>query len=322
MSLKKYLFTTLFISLTVIPLNITINKRIKASISPSSQINENSILSHQSTSKANHSAFSIIALAFGTGLLASFTPCIYPMIPVTIGVLQAQASASLLHNFTVSFTYVLGISTVYSALGYIAATTTVFFGEWLSNPWIIFFLILLFLYLAFSMFGFYEIHIPSFLKNRQQTHASKGSFLYAFLFGLLTGTAASPCLTPALAMLLGFVAKTGNPFLGFATLFSFSLGMGALLILIGTFSTTLMKRIPRAGTWMIDIKKIFGFAMFAVCVYFLQPFFMPNTITILYALVSASAAIHFFISKPKNYFKLTLSGISLLITIYLLYLLF
>ena len=227
----------------------------------------------------------ILLLAFLIGIVTSFTPCIYPMIPITMGILQSQASTSLWRNFLLSTTYVTGIATVYATLGYFAATTTLILGQWLANPIFIGFLVLLFLYLAFSMFGFYEIYMPGFMQQRGTGIKVKGSFFYTFLFGAISGTAASPCLTPALALLLGFVAKRGNPLIGFATLFSFAFGMGLLLIVVGTFSTSLTA-LPRAGAWMDEIKKFFGFLLIGVSVYFVQPFIEPTVATILYALLA------------------------------------
>ena len=103
------------------------------------------------------SSIYLLILAFIIGIFTSFTPCVYPMIPITMGILQSQASSSLYRNFLLSVSYVLGMSTIYAVFGYIAATSTVIFGQWLSNPWIILFVVAFFIYLAFSMFGFYEI---------------------------------------------------------------------------------------------------------------------------------------------------------------------
>ena len=102
----------------------------------------------------------ILLIAFVIGIATSFTPCIYPMIPITIGIMQSQASPSLTRNFLLATSYVTGMATVYAILGYIAATTTLILGQWLANPWIIGLLILLFIYIAFAMFGFYEIYTP------------------------------------------------------------------------------------------------------------------------------------------------------------------
>jgi len=225
----------------------------------------------------------VLLIAFLIGILASFTPCIYPMIPITIGILQSQASKSIGRNFLLSTSYVFGMATVYAVLGYLAATTNFILGQLMVNPIFIGFLVLLFLYLAFSMFGFYEIYMPRFLQKESNMKV-KGSFLYSFLFGAASGSVASPCLTPALAILLSYVAQRGNPIIGFVTLFCFALGMGVLLILVGTFSNTLTN-LPRAGMWMNEIKKLFGFLLLGVCIHFLQPFISTNFINILYSLL-------------------------------------
>ena len=120
--------------------------------------------------KAAHSTQSnliyILFLAFLAGIVTSFTPCIYPMIPITVGILQSQASNSLTHNFFSALSYVFGIALVYAGLGYASATTSLIFGKWLASPFFIFLIILFFLYLAFSMFGFYEIYMPRFLTHQ------------------------------------------------------------------------------------------------------------------------------------------------------------
>lgn len=218
---------------------------------------------------ATGNPYVIIGLAFGVGVLTSFTPCLYPMIPITMGILQAQAVPSLWSNFLRAFSYVLGMATVYASLGYVAATSSIMFGRWVGNPWFIFFVVAVFLYLAGSMFGFYEIRLPAFLTKSHEVESS-GSFGKSFLFGMVSGTVMSPCLTPPLAILLAMVAKKGNPLLGVGALFAFALGMGMLLILVGTISSSLAI-LPRAGQWMNEIKRFFGFVMLAMCVYVARP---------------------------------------------------
>jgi thiol:disulfide interchange protein DsbD len=226
----------------------------------------------------------VLLLAFLSGILVSFTPCVYPMIPVTVGILQSQAVQSAWRNFGLTMSYVFGIATVHAVLGYLAATTSMIFGQWLSNPWFILFIILFFLYFAFSMFGFYEIYMPKFLLSGSGVQA-KGSFFGSFIFGLISGTVASPCLTPVLAFLLGFVAKIANPVLGFLTLFVFALGMGMILIIVGSFSGVL-STLPKAGQWMDEIKKVFGFAMLAACIYVAQPVLASWLAWLLYAVLA------------------------------------
>ena len=229
--------------------------------------------------------------AFFTGILASLTPCIYPMIPITVSILQAQATKSFTLNLLRAVVYILGIAFTYATLGYIAATSTVMFGEWVVNPWVVGTIVMLFIYLAFSMFGFYEIYMPKFLTNRTDV-SPKGSLLYTFIFGIISGTIASPCLTPALAGLLGYVAKQGNPILGFLTLFMFALGMGSVLLLVGVFSGS-VALLPRAGMWMNEIKKIFGFLLLGVTVYFVEPLISADISMILYGAVVVSATVYY-----------------------------
>lgn len=262
----------------------------------------------------------ILLLSFLSGILISFTPCVYPMIPITIGIMQTQATHSLGRGLLTGLFYVLGLATVYATLGFISATTSVMFGQWTSNPWFTFFIVLLFLYLAFSLFGFYEITIPDFftrhtqptiseqpsaeqssteessavqLHSGGQARSAKHPFLKSFLLGLFAGSVASPCLTPALAMLLTLVAEKGNPILGFFAMFLFALGMGFLLIFIGMFSASL-NVLPRAGEWMNEVKTFFGFVMLGICVYMSRNILWAPAINYLYAAICIVASIYYF----------------------------
>jgi len=233
----------------------------------------------------------ILLFAFLAGVLVSFTPCIYPMIPITVGILQAQATASAWRNFFLALFYVLGMASVYAVLGYVVATTSLIFGQWFASPWFIALAVAFFLYFAFAMFGFYDIYVPAFLRTRG-TVSVRGSLLYSFVFGALSGTVTSPCLTPALAVVLGYVAKLGRPVTGFLTLFSFSCGMGVLLVIIGTFSGVL-NVLPRAGSWMVAVKKFFGFLMLGVGIYIMQPLLTHWAIPALYGSLMMTAALYY-----------------------------
>jgi thiol:disulfide interchange protein DsbD len=273
---------------------------------------------HKQTPAPTHSSFLLLFLfAFSTGLLISLTPCIYPMIPITAGILQTQATGSLVYNFIASFLYVLGIATVYSTLGYIAATTKIMFGSWIASPWLIVLLVLLFLYLAGSLFGFYELYIPAFFQSRTVTSTNK-SLITSFLLGLVAGTIASPCLTPALATVLALAAKQSSALVGFFTLFFFSLGMGSVLIAVGTF-TTVLNTLPQAGLWMLEIKKAFGFIMLGMCVYASQHY-QPLFITpYLYASVGIGAMGFFFIHARTHIINIFLGVMGLLSALYFLF---
>ena len=189
----------------------------------------------------------IIIFLAGVGL--SFTPCVYPMIPITVAVIGGQPAGgqttarSPLKAFFLSLIYVLGISIVYSAMGVAAASTGALFGTALQSPWVIGFVVVVFVALAMSMFGVYYLRVTSFISDRLGTKTGKG-FVGVFVMGLISGIVASPCIGPALASLLVYIASTGNKFLGFCMLFVFAWGLGVLLIVLGTFSGAI-KSLPK-----------------------------------------------------------------------------
>jgi thiol:disulfide interchange protein DsbD len=201
------------------------------------------------------------------GLLMSLTPCIYPMIPITMGILQANGSKSVASNFLLSLCYTLGIATTFALLGLLAAFTGQIFGQVMMQPWVIIPLVCFLTYLALSMLGIYEMHIPRFLQT--STKAKGGSYLSAFIFGAASGTVASPCLSPGLLLLLSLVTTIGSKLLGFILLFAFGVGLSIPLIIIGTFAGS-MNVLPQSGMWMVEIKKIFGFVLLATNFYFLS----------------------------------------------------
>ena len=214
------------------------------------------------------SGFLQIFLIFMLGLLMSLTPCIYPMIPITAGILQAQGSRSVIVNFFLSFAYVMGMAVTFAILGLMAAFAGTALGSLMTKPLFIIPIVALLAYLAFALLGFYEMYIPRFMQPKHRA-VGAGSFVSAFVFGIISGSVASPCLSPGLVLLLSLVAALQNTFLGFLYLFIFGLGLGVPLIIIGTFSSSL-NVLPRAGMWMIEIKKLFGLLLIAMCFYFLS----------------------------------------------------
>lgn len=209
-------------------------------------------------------------LAFIIGLIMSLTPCIYPMIPITMGILQANKAHSLLRGFSLASAYTAGLSMTFAILGMLAAKFGAQFGSLMSNPLVIIPIVLFFAYLGFSMLGFYDMYVPKFMQPKQG-HKQNGSLLSAFTFGMINGTVASPCLSPGLALMLGIVSGMSNPVLGFLLLFVFGVGSSFPLLIIGTFSSSLHV-LPRAGMWMIEFKKVFGFLLLGMCLYYLRAF--------------------------------------------------
>lgn len=214
-----------------------------------------------------------IILVLILGLLMSFTPCIYPIIPITVGVLQSQGGRSVFYNFLLAMFYAFGVATTFALFGLTAAYTGFLFGQILTNPIFIILLSAMLIYLALSMFGVYEIYIPSFLQKSTNIN-HKGSIISAFAFGIVSGSVASPCLSPGLALLLTIVATIGSKLLGFILLFAFGIGLSIPLIVIGTFSGSI-NVLPRAGNWMIEVKKIFGFMLLAMSIYFIKNIIPP-----------------------------------------------
>lgn len=233
------------------------------------------------------------------GLLMSLTPCIYPMIPITAGILQTQGSKSFARNIALSCAYTCGIALTFAFLGLLAAYTGQLFGSILANPWFIGAIVIFLGYLALSMMGIYEMYIPKYMQPRHQT-VKQGSLISAFLFGAASGTFASPCLSPGLLLLLTLVTSLQNAFLGFLLLFTFGIGLSIPLLLVGSFSSSI-NLLPRAGMWMVEVKKLFGILMLIMCLYFLGYILSVTQVTLLTVFLFAALAFWFYTSvKPYD----------------------
>ena len=212
-------------------------------------------------------------LVFAGGILTSLTPCVYPLIPITVSIFGANESAGFFKSFLLSVIYVIGIVVTYSILGVAVASTGAVFGQIMANPWVVGFIALILVSLGLSMFGVFEIRLPSAVQNRLNTVGGTG-FAGAFAMGTVAGVIAAPCTGPALAVVLTYIATTGSLFLGFWLMFTYALGMGLLFIAIGTFSG-LLSALPRSGGWMYILENIFGIAIITMALYFLKDVFPP-----------------------------------------------
>ena len=201
------------------------------------------------------------------GVLVSFTPCVYPVIPITVAYIGGQSSGSKLKGFVLSIFYVLGMALAYTFLGSFAALTGKLFGQIQTNPWTFFIIANLCILLGLSMLEVFTLPLPSFLTRFQPGERKKG-LLGSFLVGAAAGFVLGPCTAPVLAVLLSFVATRQNIIFGMGLLFVFAFGMGTLLIILGTF-TGLLANVPKAGAWMVRIKKIFGWILVGMGEYFL-----------------------------------------------------
>jgi thiol:disulfide interchange protein DsbD len=203
---------------------------------------------------------------FLAGVLTSFTPCVYPMIPILMGYVGNQAKGKKSRGFLLSLAYVLGVAIVYTTLGALAGLSGTFFGRVQSNPWFQIAVGNIIMLCGLVMLGAVRIPVPSFLSGT--SGAPRAGLLGAFGMGLASGLVAAPCVTAVLGTLLFYVASGNNAFSGAALLFTFSIGMGTLPLLVGTF-TGILKTIPRAGRWMEWVERFFGFAMIALGEYFI-----------------------------------------------------
>lgn len=230
--------------------------------------NESWATTIQNLVEKTKSPWTQILFALLLGLLLSLTPCIYPMIPITIGILHSQGKKSLLHDFLASICYASGLATTFACLGLVATVAGSSFGSLLSQPYFVIALVIFIGYMSLTMIGIIEMYIPPFMKGEIKLYKNFGPFFAAYLFGAISGTVASPCVSPGLALLLSIVATIGNKILGFLLLFSFGIGLSIPLIIIGTFSNALYL-LPKSGMWMVEIKKGLGFFMLATCFYYL-----------------------------------------------------
>jgi thiol:disulfide interchange protein DsbD len=215
-----------------------------------------------------HNPFLAVVTLFGAGVLTSLTPCIYPMIPITAGIIAGTAgeAASRKRTILLTLTYVLGLALLYATLGLLAGLSGTLFGTVSASPWARFAIGNLLLIFALAMFDVIPVRVPAGLTN-WAGGLGGGSYPAVFLLGLTSGLVAAPCGAPAFAAVLTFVSQTRSGMLGFFYLLSFSLGMCAILVVVGVFSGTLA-RLPRSGPWMIWAKRIAGVILLAVAEYY------------------------------------------------------
>jgi thiol:disulfide interchange protein DsbD len=207
------------------------------------------------------------AVLFLGGVLTSLTPCVYPLIPITVGVFGARQAEYRGRSAALSATYVAGIAAMFSVLGVAAALSGKAFGSVLSSPWVIALLAVFLVALAASMFGAFDIALPSALQAKLQSVSGVG-FAGAFGMGLVSGIIAAPCTGPVLAGVLTYVATRHSAVLGFWMLFTYAIGMGVLFFILG--ATTV--RLPKSGAWMETVKSVLGVALVAAAVAVALPY--------------------------------------------------
>ncbi len=213
-----------------------------------------------------------IAVVFLAGVLTSLTPCIYPMIPITVAIVGGQtvgaAPRPKWRAAALTLTYVMGLALVYAGLGLFAGLSGTMFGSVSTNPWLYFAMANLLIVAALIMLDVLPVPIPASLIARASTAGTGGRFSGAFIMGAMSGLVAAPCGAPVFAAVLTWVTATQSAGLGFLYLFVFSLGMSTLLIIVG-LSSGALARLPRAGAWMVWVKRFFALVMLGAAEYYL-----------------------------------------------------
>ncbi len=230
---------------------------------------------------------------FFAGLLLAFTPCVFPMVPILSGIIAGQGERmNAARAFWLSLVYVAAMAVTYTAAGVLAGLFGQNLQAWFQNPWIIGFFIAVFVALALSMFGFYELQLPASLQTRL-TRASNeqrgGSLVGVAVMGLLSALIVGPCVAPPLAAALIVIGASGNAVLGGAALFCLALGMGVPLIVFGVSAGRL---VPRAGAWMDAVKAVFGVGLLALAVWMLERIVQGPVILLLWGMLAIASGVY------------------------------
>jgi thiol:disulfide interchange protein len=199
------------------------------------------------------------------GVVLSFTPCVYPLLPVTASYIGVTAKGNKSQGLFLSFFYVTGLALTYSVLGLIAALTGKMFGRISSHPATMIVVGAVFIFFGLSMFKVFVAYFPAIIQLSR--FKSKGIFS-AFLLGMISGLVVSPCVAPALVAILAYLATTRDILYGATLLMVFAYGMGLTLILIGIFSTAIL-HLPKSGRWMIYVERICASVLIGVGIYFI-----------------------------------------------------
>lgn len=266
--------------------------------------------------------FLSLLFIFVWGLALNLTPCVYPLIPITIGYFGGQAEGKTSRLAMLGLLYMLGIALTYSIVGVVTSLSGAVFGTLLQNPIVIIAIVLVFIALALSQFGVYEFKLPDALVAK--AGGAKGGAFGAFFMGLTMGIVAAPCIGPVVLALVTYVAAKGDPLYGFMIFFVLALGLGFPYLLLAIFSGKI-KSLPRAGIWMEGVKHIFGFLLIGMAFYFLDPI-LPKAIQgyVLPVFGIIAAIILLFVDKTANNakgfrtFKIIFSVLILVLSIYIL----
>ncbi|MBL8429262.1 MAG: protein-disulfide reductase DsbD [Dechloromonas sp.] len=240
-----------------------------------------------------------LAFFFIAGLGLSLTPCVFPMIPILSGIIAGQGHKnSHARGFALSVAYVLGMAVTYAAAGVAAGLSGTLISAALQNPWVLGSFALVFVILSFSMFGFYELQLPTALQSKlseESGHLQGGRGIGVFLMGALSALIVGPCVAAPLAGALLYIGQTGDAVFGGAALFVMALGMGAPLIAVGVAGGSLL---PKTGPWMEGVKKAFGVLLLATAVWLVSPAIPPVASMLAWAVLLIIPAIYLHALDP------------------------
>jgi thiol:disulfide interchange protein DsbD len=236
---------------------------------------------------------------FGIGLLLSFTPCVFPMFPILSGIIANRGQhITKTHGFILALAYVMGMALTYAAAGVAAGLSGAMLSATLQNAWVLGTFALVFIVLAFSMFGFYELQLPGFLQSKlseEAGHLKGGHLTSVFGMGALSALIVGPCVAAPLAGALLYISQTRDVVLGGSALFVMALGMGVPLLLLGASAGALL---PKAGPWMESVKRFFGVLLLGVAIWLISPVIPAVVHMLLWAVLLIVSAIYLHAVDP------------------------
>ncbi len=260
--------------------------------------------------------FLTLLIFFGLGVGLALTPCVFPMYPILSGIIVGQGQKlSMKKGFALSMAYVQGMAITYSILGLIVASAGLKYQAALQHPAVLLVLATLFVVLSLSMFGLYDLKLPSKWQEKMNSASNNqkgGNLIGVFAMGAISGLVASPCTSAPLSGVLIYIAQTGNIFLGFIALYVLSMGMGLPLLIMGTSGGKLL---PRAGGWMEIVKTIFGFLLIAVSIMMvgrIWPGIISDVLWSVWAVILTGYLMHQNKASPFNWKQTTRSVLLIL----------
>jgi thiol:disulfide interchange protein DsbD len=235
----------------------------------------------------------VVSFFFGAGLLLALTPCVFPMIPILSGIIVGRGHhVTKMHGFLLSLAYVLGMAVTYSAVGIAAGLSGSLLSSALQTPWVLGSFAAVFVLLSLSMFGFYELQLPSALQSKLSGTSNRlhgGHLSGVFVMGALSAVIVSPCVAAPMAGALLYIGQTHDALLGGVALFALAMGMGVPLLLVGASAGALL---PKAGAWMEAIKNIFGVMMLGVAIWLVSSLLPLGVVMLLWAALLILSAIY------------------------------